>query len=350
MKQFSRSTIPLLCAAIAPLCANNTDEMISAVNNKGNGYNNSRMSNQNGKPQKTESQKQFEQRWRDNQITPVANPKPDGSFNPWITADYIYWKAYEQGLSYAYNGVPNAPTAVNPANAGGGKVLHPKFKWESGFKVGFGNKFCHDGWDLYAQYTWLRSSAKDDEEEEECCETIPVLAKSNYWLATAACSEDLLAGEIGSKWRLNSFNVLDLELGRDFYISKFLTLRPFAGLKFSWQRQKYKVKYSDIAFVSDEGSTPSSNLTIPVPSNVGLEFKQKEFGVGLRAGLDTQWYLCKWLGFYGDFALTTLWNHFKENREVEVQASSTLEFQSENIKDRKLYDVTAVLEIGLGLF
>jgi hypothetical protein len=352
MKQFSLTTIPLLCAAIAPLCAD-VDNMIS----QGNGNNGSQMSNQNQmnqkkktEPQKkTEAQKQFEQRWRDNQITPVANPKPDGWLNPFITADYILWKAYEEGLAYAYDGVANAPTPVNPSSASSGEVLRPKFEWESGFKIGLGNKFSHDGWDIYAQYTWLRSDAESDEEEEDCCVTETVIAKSNYWLATAACPEAVLMGEEGSKWRLNSFNVLDLELGRDFYISKFLTLRPFGGLKFSWQHQKYKVKYSDILFVGDQSDTPPSTSTIPLGSNVELEFKQREFGVGLRAGMDTQWYFCKWLGAYGNFALTALWNRFHERREVEVKTPTGIEFDSERIKD-KVYDVTAVLEIGLGLF
>jgi len=148
---------------------------------------------------------------------------------------------------------------------------------------------------------------------------------------------------------LNSFNVLDLELGRDFYVSKFLTLRPFGGLKFSWQNQKYKVKYSDILFVGDQSDVPSSLTTIPLGSNVKMDFKQKEFGVGLRVGMNTHWYFCKWLGAYGDFAMTALWNRFKETREVEVNTPARTEYDSEKIKD-KVYDVTAVLEIGLGLF
>ena len=348
MKQFSLATIPLLCAAVAPLCAD-VDNMIGQ-----SPMSSSQTSNQ----KKMESQKQFEQRWRDNQITPIANPKTDdSSWNPFITADYICWKAYEEGLQYAYNGVALGPVisgagatgGVNPGSASQGKVFRPKFEWESGFKVGLGNKFAHDGWDFYAQYTWLRSDAEDNEDDDDdCCETEQIVAKSQFWLATVRTSEDLVMGEEGARWNLNSFNVLDLELGRNFYISKFLTMRPFGGLKFSWQHQKYKVKYSDIIFVGDQDGIPPSTNTIPNPSDVQLEFKQREFGVGLRFGMNTQWYFCKWLGAYGDFALTTLWNRFKENREVEVK-TATGEFDSEDIKD-KIYGITGVFEVGIGLF
>ncbi len=347
MKQFSLATIPLLCAAIAPLCADNVDNLISQTGN-GNGNNQSQMSGTNNQKRKMEAQRQFEQRWRDNQITPEAKPNTEGqSWNPIVTADFIYWKAYSQGLAYAYDGVSNAPSAV-PPSASSGKVMRPTFDWEPGFKLGFGNKFAHDGWDAYVQYTWLHADADDDEEETNCCVTTCSSSKSDYWLATNACPEAVLASCEGAKWKLNSFNVLDFEVGRNFYMSKFLTMRPFGGLKFSWQRQKYNVAYDDILFVGDQGGTPSSNIVIPLASDIELKLKQKEFGVGLRAGMNTAWYFCKWLGAYGDFALTGLWNHFKENRTVSV-ASPTGTFNSEVIKD-KVYDVTGVIEIGLGLF
>ncbi len=347
MKQFSLATISLLCATIAPLCADNAENLISQYESGNNGSSRSQRSGMDNQKRKLEAQKQFEQRWRDNQITPVVPLKPDGWSNPFITADFIYWKAYSDGLAYAYDGVANAPSAV-PPDAMSGTVMRPKFEWEPGFKLGLGNKFAYDGWDLYAQYTWLHADADDDQEETECCVTECRTGKSNYWLATNACPEAILISCEGAKWKLNSFNVLDLEMGRDFYISKFLTMRPFGGLKFSWMRQKYKVDYDDVLFVGDQSGTPSSNIVIPIGSDVNMSFKQKQFGVGLRAGMNTAWYFCKWLGAYGDFAMTGLWNHFKEKRKVDVDAL-TGSWNSENIKD-KVYDVTAVLEIGLGLF
>jgi hypothetical protein len=96
------------------------------------------------------------------------------------------------------------------------------------------------------------------------------------------------------------------------------------------------------------GAVQDSTVALPLASNLEMKLKQKEFGAGLRAGMNTAWYFCKWLGAYGDFAVTGLWNHFKENRSVAV-AAPTGSWDSEVIKD-KVYDVTGVLEIGLGLF
>ncbi|MGC2596330.1 MAG: Lpg1974 family pore-forming outer membrane protein [Rhabdochlamydiaceae bacterium] len=321
MKQLSLGTIPLLCAAIAPLYAASPPP---------------------------DPARQFEQRWNDNQITPMTNPKPHGSFNPFFTGDYIYWKAYEKGLNFVWNGTPDAPTPV-PPNATHGKVFHPRFQWASGFKVGLGNKFSHDGWDLYAQYTQLLPKA-GEEEEMECCETELTSPPkwSNYWLDTNAGPESVLIDE-AAHWHLR-FNVLDLELGRDYYFSRFLTLRPFAGMKFAWTRERYKVKFHNVMTVGDEGDTAEDSTdVIPLGSNIKLKFTQREFGVGIRAGLDANWYFYNWIGIYGDFAMTGLWNRFKEKRQDEINTPEGTEYLSTRIKD-KVYDVTAVFEIGLGLF
>ena len=63
MKQFSLATT-LLCAALAPLCADNVENMISQNGNGNNGQ--SQMSGQNNQKRKMEAQRMFEQRWRDN--------------------------------------------------------------------------------------------------------------------------------------------------------------------------------------------------------------------------------------------------------------------------------------------
>jgi len=347
MKQFSLATIPLLCAAIAPLCADNVDNMISQANGNGSSSSQRMSDKQTQEKRQMESQKLLHQRLQDNAITPIANPQTEGSsWNPYITADFIWWKAYEDGLDFAWSGAPLAPTAV-PPSATSGNMFRPNFKYEPGFKVGFGNKFDHDGWDLYAQYTWLRVN-RSKQNEENCCEVENEIAWSNYWLPTNAGPEAILMNDESAKWKL-SFNVLDLELGRDYYISKYLTMRPFVGMKFSWQTQKYHVDYDDVLFVQDQSDTPSSNVVIPLGSNYDIQFHQKELGIGIRAGLDTQWYFCKWLGLYGDVAVTGLWNRFHEKRTDTVSPIAAASYDNFVIKN-KVRDVTGVLELGLGVF
>ncbi len=333
MKRFTLTTVPLICAAVAPLCADMGDHAISQAD----ASKSSRM--QNGK-QETDSQKQFDQRWRDDQITPSAKPKEGGVY---ISADFIWWKAQEDGLEYAWTGAPLAPTAV-PPDATPGKMLDACFKYEPGFKVGLGYKFERDSWDLYAEYTWIRFNHEHDEDDDDDCNCCPeenTVAWSNYWLPSEVGPIAVLMNDEERQWKLH-FNALDVELGRNFYISKWLTLRPHFGLKFSWMQQHYDVEYEDILFRQDSSSV------IPVGSEVEIEFDQHQFGVGIRAGLNTAWYFTKWLALYGDVAVTSLWNRFREKREDTVETATGAEYESFDIK-RKTHPVTAVLELGLGL-
>ena len=85
------------------------------------------------------------------EITPEALPKVTHGVDPFITGEFIYWKAYEDGLDYATTGIAPATTSVSSR----GNVKNPGSEWEPGFKLGLGLKFRHDGWDLYANWTWL---------------------------------------------------------------------------------------------------------------------------------------------------------------------------------------------------
>jgi hypothetical protein len=83
-------------------------------------------------------------------------------------------------------------------------------------------------------------------------------------------------------------NLLDLELGREFFVSKWLTLRPFMGARAAWFNRAFKYSYS--------GAGKDS----------GHNHNRFRAG-GLRGGLDTQWGLsCGW-SFFGDLALSLLY-------------------------------------------
>ena len=91
------------------------------------------------------------QQMRDmNEITPSAEPSVCGCVTPFVTADFIWWKAQEDGLDFALNGTSIAGVEAGflPETASRGTVKGPHFSYEPGFKVGAGLKFEHDGWDL----------------------------------------------------------------------------------------------------------------------------------------------------------------------------------------------------------
>jgi len=304
-RKFSSTLIPLLLTAVTPLCA---DAMGSKA----------------AKPSKPNMQPVQPT----TQVTPQANPMVTHWADPFITADFIWWKAQEDGLDFSYDGV----AATNSVNASKGHVHHPKTKYEPGFKVGFGLKFKHDGWDLYGNYTWFRTSF--DETKKSTSTPSGSIVNSGYYVMDAGTPVSITPSQTNGKWSLD-FNVLDVEMGRNFWISQWLTLRPHFGMKFSWNEQKFIVNYLDIQ--DDDFSGEGIRLTD----------KNNQFGVGIRAGLDTAWYFAQKWCLFGEFAATGLWNDFDVSNKQTLNTGSA-SFVNMNTHEEN-FSVTGVLELALGL-
>ena len=335
MKQVALATIPMLCAAIAPICAD---------------AQRSNTSNSASDKQNAEMQKQYMHEM--NKITPSAEPAVTRWADPFVTADFIYWRAQEDGLQYALNGVssgngPLVPTTpLFPAQKG--KVHHARFEYEPGFKVGAGLKFRHDGWDAYAQYTWWRSERDESKSKVSATPgfTNEVVANIFYPNGNNGLLETFRADSANAKWSM-MFNVLDLELGRNFWISKWLTLRPFVGMKFSWINQKFHHKFGDV-YSSGNSLAAVPTFAAASGNNFSSHNHMDQFGVGMRSGLNTAWYMAKRWAIFGDLAITGMWNDFDVSRKDYIESptlSKTKSFRARN----DMHNVTAILEWALGL-
>src|SRR5690349_4889136 len=69
-----------------------------------------------------------------NKITPSADPMVTRSADPFLTADFIWWRGKEDGLEYAFNGLSNANTGAGAPGgpfeqAARGTVKRPHFDY-----------------------------------------------------------------------------------------------------------------------------------------------------------------------------------------------------------------------------
>jgi len=215
-------------------------------------------------------------------VTPEAGPQTMRAWNPFITADFIYWTAREDGMFHAVSG-------VGP-NVGKGHVYGLEWKWNPGFKVGIGCNLPHDGWDLQTEYTWIQSSAKGTTNQDPATTNLV-----SYWSINGAPLQALSMSH--ANWKLH-FNDVHLELGRNSYLSQYLKVRIHAGLQSAWINQDYEVTQT----VAKDSSTNR------------LSLDQDFWGIGLRSGLDTAWQFNHNLSFFADFALSILWGQFDLDR------------------------------------
>ncbi|MCK4933971.1 MAG: hypothetical protein KAR79_00130 [Simkaniaceae bacterium] len=311
-----------------------------------------------------------------NEITPNAGPRVSNGADVFITADFIWWNLRQDGMAYALTNYGNGNNNTSPGggtgttgSVGRGSVRHVADDWSPGFKVGLGLNLGHDGWDVAAEYTWLQvSNSSGSTPKSKSCDPcgdpcgdpcspcngriFPMwdIAPTCEPVLTCFtdCNDDCNSASsnirsASAKWKVH-FNVIDIELARNHYISQYLTLRPHFGFKGAWIDQDYKVKY----FV-DRSTESLVNQTTYIMRN-----NQDYWGFGIRTGLDTAWYFMKNFCLYGDFALSALWSKFDIDRR-DSNGNSTPDDCGKcsriNIlnTNNSFYTIKPVLELELGL-
>jgi len=184
-------------------------------------------------------------------ITPPVAPRVENGLDIAIDAAFTWWKTELSGLTLGQT----AHHTVTPA-------AH----FTPGFQLGLGMDLWIDGFDAYADYTWMSmpGSRTDDD-------TI-------------------------SSSRFLQYNILDLELGRHFYLSKKLSIRPLFGFKLA--------RMFDKLFFEEE------------------HFSQTLSGFGTRGGIQSFWRFWRIYGFYGNIAITALWSSIHNTLSSVYRAST----------------------------
>jgi hypothetical protein len=256
-------------------------------------------------------------------ITPSAGPRVVDGCDVFLSADYLYWTAIEDNLEYASTGYTNN----NDISVSSGSSKNPSFGYDSGFKAGLGFNFSHDSWDTLFSYTWFQSNNNKDS------------VTANYADGLTPTFDPFITlgvldffNSANTNWSLH-FNNIDWELGRNCYISKYLALRPFVGLKGSWQNQALNNTYTG---ESDSNSFTYVNKT-----------KSSYWGVGIRSGLNTSWHLSESWSLFGDLALSALWSSFTNHRNDSYDLSGNTLYPVQ--EKRTFNSIMPVLELSLGL-
>lgn len=240
-------------------------------------------------------------------ITPNAGPHVKNGADVFLTADFIFWKAVQEGTEYATSGIGLASNP-NLVDVPRGKTESVGRDWSPGFKVGLGLNLNHDGWDLYAQYTWLHpSNSRSLSRTFDATAGTKVVSALPVWLSNFFVEGD----RADAKWCLH-FNVIDVELGRNYFLSQFFTMRPFIGLKATWQKQDLRYRYR-----VPNGIDIGAPQVLSGPYSI--HFHNDVWGLGVRGGFNAAWYMSKQWSIYGDLAWTGMWSDYtKLSRKDKV--------------------------------
>ena len=267
-----------------------------------------------------------------------ARPNLDGGYGFFISFDVLYWQLKEGGTEYCYTDIiaDSSTTDVLPIN---GRLKEADFtKWDWGFRAGAGYNFVHGEWDIYANYTFFRASNSAITSTEGGGGTVYV--QPDMGLNVANPSTTGYVASYGAIQYVNkatssmkfSFNRIDLELGRDFFVAKYLALRPHIGLMTAWIRQHQTNQYTGIDLAANTAT---------------VENRNHFWGIGPRAGFNTKWFLCNGFNLMGNFSGSLVYGRFDMSYKRTFSLDSSTNYFNLN-GDMHRFVPTTQMQLGLG--
>ncbi|MBS3904864.1 MAG: hypothetical protein KGZ39_06025 [Simkania sp.] len=276
-------------------------------------------------------------------INPPARPVVRDGVGLSLQGDVILWQASESGMTYAVQNFPDTqnPTAITFLN--NGKAKNPHGEWDWGFKLAAGYDMPHDGWDLFLQWTRFYTDNNEHGTSAPTNGTIFPSFTNGSLLTTGGGPGAATTGfaAVSAHWRLH-LNLLDLELGREFYVSKWLTLRPHAGLRNAWIDQHLNCTYTN-------GSLADGSSAVLTNQNIAVHMKNNYWGMGIRGGLDGNWGLGGGFSLFSDLAAALLLGHFDVS-QTETSPTTTATNASGRLGYSNHFRATRVtLDMAMGV-
>lgn len=258
------------------------------------------------------------------------NPPHLDTYGLFLDVEYLYWKATEDGLEFAEVFEPQESSFDLEEKSEG-----PHGHWDSGFRLGLGYLFgCHDAWELFFDWTAYGSKSHKSVHNEDLTKTVLPLWGNNLM------GLNILTGR--AEWKTR-FNCFDLELARNYFVSKALAVRPAFGLRGALIIQNY-----DADYFSNYASSPSA----PLLGSASMDAKNNFKGLGIKAGTDLLWHLGSHVGFYGTIAGSLLYGHthVKQNFQGNAALFPTVAVPYAIDFANKTSNVRPNIETALGLF
>jgi hypothetical protein len=251
------------------------------------------------------------------------------SWDWYTSASFIYWQSLAHDLYFAtWNNSPVRNAGFNPAQSAHHQMADYKFNFHPGFKFGLGLNTNYDDWNLFLRYTWLHPSSSHISVRDSA-DVDYLILQGNF---DPEHSNSLNRAQAHWKAKLN---VLDLELGRSFYVGKNLIFNVNAGPKFYVTHFNEKVYYF----------TTASDLIFRSYSN-----KNHEWGIGARLGFESNWLIGAGFRMFGNGSYSLAYQHNKMmyyGMPSSIDTNPTFKFFHYRDSQKSVVGITE-LALGLG--
>ena len=279
-----------------------------------------------------------------------------------VTGDFLYWYAKETNLNYAVEystnvlpAIPSASSSTSSSIAFASHFFYLNANWKPGFRVGVGFNTSSDGWDIYANWTNYHNEKKGSQTTSTFNSFFPLNA-GNVFLEDPWFDGPVFFNLVSAKWNFH-FNDVDLELGRRYWLSRYFTLRPFAGLRGAWTKTTFRLHDEFDGTLTSTNSSTGTTTSLS-PFIVNERFNNRFWGIGLLGGLQPTWYFSNCFSLFGNVDVALLWGEYKWSKKTSLETIITIMQTSASTgfdvglfpaSKSKYFQLQPVIDIGLGL-
>lgn len=275
-------------------------------------------------------------------IVEPANIELRCGWDLYTNLSFTYWNVMQDGMDLA---LPGQASSISPLAtpiqmpATNKEVLYQDDKFSPGFKFGLGWTGAADGWNIGAEYTWVRGSTKTSSDAEDPDKTSingVAVHPEGVWIPTSWFSGHFgdanATDSINSKWKYG-IDIVDARISRPSYIGDNFVLEPTFGLRGLWIRQNMHIEANNL----NAGLLNSSRVA---------HNKSHSWAVGPRAGFNGKWHLGAGLRFIGDATASLLYTNYDTAINVDPATSSQLPVR---FRIRNFDALRPNLDLSLGL-
>jgi hypothetical protein len=220
-------------------------------------------------------------------INPPGMPLTRNGWNIQISADALLWQLRANTLEYVLEtkNSNNLPRRIEGIEEMDPSIKQRKYNW--GFRIGLDYTLSHDNWDIATTWTHIVHDY-DNHTSSDFPETI----------LTRVQGSSVSNGYESAKARFDaSLDQICLNLGREFFMSKWVTLRPYFGLRANWLHQKL---HATFLYATIPDSPYESSLQ-----------KNHWWGIGIASGLNAKWNFYRGFNLYGNLATAIEYGYHK---------------------------------------
>ena len=244
-----------------------------------------------------------------------------------IHVDGLAFQAKQDGMEFAIHDSNGASPNILYGKVEGFSNDHSDWDYNPGLRVGMGFYLDHDAWCVDFNWTWLNITDYQHANADTTGETIIPL-----WLLGGNTTSGIdNPGQRSSAVWDTSYNTLDIRLTKPYHVSRYFIVNPHFGVRAGWIDQHFSSHYA----IVDGGPALA----------VAAHGKNDFWGVGTRAGFDTDWVLGKGWCLFGNLAASMLFGKFEVDQNMNLPGTGNDGYNIEH----NFYQNVPNFEMALGI-